>query len=703
MGEQRKQLEGLLRFFLIMVALIFLSLGIRLFYLQVMNKEVYQTKSEQNRIRLLVIEPRRGDILDTNEQVLATSKPVFTITMSHIEKEEQQKAIHKLAELLDMPDLSAEAIQEMVNNHKRKFEPVEIVKIPWGKESVELISRLEENRDELPGVNIVEQPLRYYPNENLAGHILGFIGQIDEQELEQHGREVYALNDKIGKTGLERVYERYKEPDTGVEMGLRGKKGAQQVEVDARGRVIGELPLVIQPIPGNTLQLTMDGKLQKAMEESLDEVIAEIKKKFPKAGAAGAVAIDVKTGAILAIASKPDMNSNDFVDGSFAKKADYYNDKKLLPVYNRAIQGTYPPGSTFKPITAMAGLASGKVKVTDTSIYCDGRYWKPPYIKCWNAHGAVNFHKAIAVSCNTYFQHVGDQAGIKYIDQVAREFGLGEKTGLTDLLGESAGILPSPERKKELNEKWVLEKHEEKVAQIEAKYAKLTNQAESDKAKQRLNREKNQTLRIEESRYKIDYDFYVNWRPYETFNTSIGQGDNNYTILQLANYIATLANGGNRYKPYLVQKIISPAGKTLKAFEPQLEHKVTLDPEILAETRKGMLQVTQPGGTAYSLFKSFPPEIQVGAKTGTAQTGRAGDEKNKEFHGVFVAFAPYDNPQIAFAGLVEYGESGGGSAGLVAKAVFEEYFGITPRAEDIKDRTLPSPLEEDLLSVYQGD
>mgnify|MGYP001014792932 CR=1 FL=1 len=249
----------------------------------------------------------------------------------------------------------------------------------------------------------------------------------------------------------------------------------------------------------------------------------------------------------------------------------------------------------------------------------------------------------------------------------------------------------------------MLEKHEEKVAQIEAKYAKLTNQAESDKAKQRLNREKNQTLRIEESRYKIDYDFYVNWRPYETFNTSIGQGDNNYTILQLANYIATLANGGNRYKPYLVQKIISPAGKTLKVFEPQLEHKVTLDPEILAETRKGMLQVTQPGGTAYSLFKSFPPEIQVGAKTGTAQTGRAGDEKNKEFHGVFVAFAPYDNPQIAFAGLVEYGESGGGSAGLVAKAVFEEYFGITPRAEDIKDRTLPSPLEEDLLSVYQGD
>jgi penicillin-binding protein 2 len=694
MDEQRKRLERTLKLFLVAIIFIFASLSIRLFFLQVIGAEEFQTKSEKNRIRLLEIEARRGDILDRNNQVLATSKPVFTISLSHLDdKEEQERSIVKLAEILQMPELTADVIRDKVKKHTRKFEPVEIVTIPWGKESVELISRIEENRPELPGVNILEQPMRYYPNGSLAGHLLGFIGRIDQQELEKYGRDTYGLNDKIGKTGLERVYELVFQG--GKEIGLRGKKGAQQVEVNARGQVVGELPLNIQPVPGNSLQLTIDGKLQKVMEKSMDEVIAEVKKKFPKAGAGGAVVIDVKTGAILAIASKPDMNPNDFVDGSFAQKLSYYNDQKLLPVFNRAIQATYPPGSTFKMITGMAALASGNVKATD-KVTCTGRYWKPPYIKCWDVHGVVDFYRAIAVSCNTFFQYAGEKAGIEWIDKVAKEFGLGEKTGISDLLGEAAGILPSPERKAELNESWVEEKHQEKVAEIEAKYRKLLEQADNERERKQLLREKEQALKIEESRYKIDYDFYVKWRPYETYNTSIGQGDNNYTILQLANYIATLANGGNRYQPYLVSKIISPDGKVLKEFRPKLKHRVSLDPQILAEARKGMLAVTQPGGTAYSLFKNFPAEIKVGAKTGTAQTGRAGDDKRKEFHGVFVAFAPYDNPQIAFAGLIEYGESGGASAGKVAKAVFEEYFGINPVNENIKDRTLESPLNEDL-------
>jgi penicillin-binding protein 2 len=172
MEEKRKKTEALLRFFLIMVCLIFVSLSVRLFYLQVINQEVYQTKSERNRIRLLAIEPRRGDIIDANGQVLATSKPVFNITMSHMDdKKEQERAIKNLADLLNMPNFSVEVIKEKVANHKRKFEPIEIVKIPWGKESTELISRLEENRELLPGVNIVVEPLRYYPNETLAGHI----------------------------------------------------------------------------------------------------------------------------------------------------------------------------------------------------------------------------------------------------------------------------------------------------------------------------------------------------------------------------------------------------------------------------------------------------------------------------------------------------------------------------------------------------
>lgn len=693
MDDERKRIEITLKVFLVIIIFIFSSLAIRLFFLQVINESEFQTKSERNRMRLLEIEAKRGDILDRNNQVLATSKPVFIITLAHLDKEEMEHSIVKLAEILNMPDLTADHIREMVANHARKFEPVEIVKIPWGKESVELISRIEENRQDLPGVSIIEQPMRYYPNKTLAGHLLGYVGLIDEKELELYGRDTYGLNDKIGKLGLEKVYELVFKG--GKEIGLRGKKGARQVEVDARGQIVGELPLTIQPVAGNSLVLTLDGKLQKTLERSMDEVIAEKKKQNLKAGAGAAVVIDVKTGAILAMASKPDMDPNDFVDGSYAKKLDYYNDQNSLPVFNRAIQAAYPPGSTFKPITAMAALASGNVKVTDRPITCAGAYWKPPYISCTKAHGAVDFYRGMAYSCNTYFQYAGEKAGIEYIDKVAKEFGLGEKTQIKDLTGESPGVLPSPERKAKLNEDRINAKHEQKVAEIEDRYAQLLSKASGETERNRLLREKKQALQIEESRYRIDYDFYVKWRPYETYNTSIGQGDNNYTVLQLANYIATLANGGNRYQPYLVSKIVSPEGKILQEYEPKLVHKVSLAPEILAETRKAMLMVTQPGGTAYSIFKNFPADIRFAAKTGTAQTGRVGDDKSRDFHGVFVAFAPYDDPQIAFAGVIEYGRTGSSSSGLVAKAVFEEYFGISPSEDDIKDRTLESPLTEE--------
>ncbi|MDS1029402.1 penicillin-binding protein 2 [Bacillota bacterium LX-D] len=692
MEEQRKKLKKTMNFFLATLILIFAGLGIRLIFLQVFRAEVYQTKSQQNQMRLLEIEARRGEILDRKNQVLATSKPVFTISLAHLDKpQEQEQSIRKLAELLNRPDLTADVIGEMVKSHPQKYEPVEIVKIPWGRESVELISRIEENRSQLPGVSILEQPQRYYPNGSLAGHLLGFIGKINEQELSRYGKDMYGLNDKIGKFGLEKAFELiYKD---GKEVGLRGRKGAEQVEVNARGQVVQEMPLVIQPVPGNTIKLTIDGKLQKTLEKSMDDVISQLKTAYPKAGAGAAVVINVKTGEILALASKPDMNPNDFVDGTYAKKLDYYNNKNLLPMYNRAVQAAYPPGSTFKMITGMAGLASGKVKVTD-SVVCSGAYWKPPYIKCWGVHGTVNFYHAFAVSCNTFFQYAGDKATIQYIDQVAKEFGLGSKTKTSGILGESAGVLPSPERKAELNEKWVKEQYEDNLQTLEAKYKVLLAKAD-EKEQDKLLQQKKDDLKVIKDEYRTNYDFYVKWRPYETYNTSIGQGDNNYTMLQMANYIATLANGGKRYRPYLLEEVIAPDGRVIEKFGPKLEHKVSLDPQILKEVRRGMLAVTQPGGTAWSLFNNFPADIQVAAKTGTAQTGRKGDDKNSEFHGVFVAFAPYDDPEIAYAGIIEYGRHGGTSAGLVAKAVFEEYFGITPKSQDIKTRVLQSPLLEE--------
>ena len=677
MEDSKKQLKAKLKVYFVLVLLIFLSLVSRLFFLQVVNAEVYQTKSDGNRIRTLTIPARRGDILTRDGKVLATSKPVYTISVSHLNNQELEKQVaQRLESLLPELDISSEAILEKLSQHYRRYEPMEILKLPWGENALEIISRIEERRGELPGVVIQSEPMRYYPEGPLAGHLLGFVGQINEKELETYREYKYDINDKIGKMGLEKAFELWFDEEN-REAGLRGQKGAQQVEVNAGHRIVRELPVTISAMPGSNLRLTIDYKLQKVMEEKMNEVIENIRQnQNPKARAGAAILLDVRTGAILAMSSKPEMNPNDFVDGSFSQKADYYNDPQLKPTFNRAIQAVYPPGSTFKPITAMAALESGKMKASDPPIYDSGAYWKAPYIKCWQAHGWVNFYQAIARSCNTFFQYAGEKAGIEHISRVAREFGLGETTGLKDLGGEAKGVLPTPEWKKELNSILVEAKYAKEREKMEEKYEEMFKSAESSEEKERLMKSRQQEERVLEARYKIDLKFETTWHPFDTYNTSIGQGSNSYSVLQLANYTATLANGGRRYRPYLVDQIIAGDGRILYQSKPEIIKEVDVSLQSIEETRLGMLQVTQPGGTAWSLFRHFPDHIKVAAKTGTAQTGLRGDDRKKDFHGVFIAFAPYDNPEIAFAGVIEYGQSGSGSAGLVAKALFEEYFGI---------------------------
>lgn len=658
--------------FMVLVAVIFIVLISRLFYLQVVQNQQFQQLSESNRLRLISIPARRGDILDKNGIPLATSEPVFSIFFTPSDSHDLEKTAEKLEELLDDPEITKESIIETVNKQTRKYVPVEIAQLPWGEKGWETVSRLEENRMELPGISIEEHPQRVYPNGVLAGHILGYVGKINEEELEENRQYQYGLQDWIGKTGVERFAEliRYEQ---GTVIGLRGKDGVRQVEVDASGHKIQELTS-IPPVSGYDVVLTIDSKLQKTMENSMDEVIATIKKKNPKAMAAAAVAIDVKTGAILAAASRPSINPNDFVDGSYSEKADYYNNSAKKPMFNRVFQGTYPPGSTFKLITAMAALESG---VNPSSrVVCRGSYWRPPYIKCWNVHGSVDLYKAIAGSCNTYFQDVGWKAGIDKIAQIGKEFGLGQKTNTLGVLNESEGLLPSREWKKELYEPIIEKKYTKKREELEAKYQSTLAGLQGEKEKEEARRKYENQLNILEAQYKIDYRFHTTWQPFDTFNTSIGQGSNNFTVIQLANYVATIANGGKRYRPYLIDRVISPNGKVVQQYKPELLNKVSVSEENLAAVRKGMRQVTEPGGTAYSLFSNFPSHIGVAAKTGTAQTGLAGDDKRADFHGVFVAFAPYDDPEIAFAAIVEYGESGSGSGGHIAKAVFEEYFGL---------------------------
>lgn len=685
--EEKKELHLRLKVYLGVTVLLFLVLLARLFVLQVIDAEAYQTQSDGNRIRMLSIPASRGEIITKDGKVLATSKPVYTISVSHLNDSELEKQVaEKLAEILEDPEITADWIIEKLSNHSRRYEPLEIYRLPWGEEAVTLLTKLEERRSELPGLVIRAEPMRYYPEGTMAGHIVGYEGAISEKELEVYRDYDYGLNDRIGKTGLERSFEIWEDEEGNV-VGLRGQKGAQPVEVNARHRIVREFPVTLEPTQGHTLKLTIDYDLQKVLEESLEQTILNIQaNKNPKSQAGAGVVIDVKTGAILAMASYPEMNPNDFVDGSYGKKKDYYNDQDLKPAFNRAIQAVYPPGSTFKPITAMALLESGQLPNERFSVNCAGRYWKPPYIKCWQSHGRVDFYRAMAVSCNTYFQYAGELAGIEQINRVAEAFGLGAATGLTDVPGEAKGILPTPEWKKELNTILVNRKYDRLRQNLANKYEELIKNAATEEERANLRKRQQQEERSLEARYRIDLNFETTWQAFDTYNTSIGQGSNSYTMLQLANFVATMVNGGYRYKPYLVDSIYDVEGNLVKQFEPELVLEVPLKKDTLHKTVQAMLRTTDPGGTAWSLFRHFPEHIKVGAKTGTAETGLAGDGKS-DFHGVFVAFAPADDPQLAFAGIVEYGQSGSGSAGYMAKAVFEEYFGLNEKEEE--DPLLP--------------
>lgn len=666
-------LEKRLKIYLIAVIVIFVSLATRLFYLQVLSASEFRTRSEQNCIRLFNIMARRGDIVDRNGKVLATSKPVFSVYLSPFISEEQRgEVINRLVQTIGDPELTAEVLKSKIEQNARPYDPVEVVTLPWGDWALEVISRLEEQREYLPGVVIEAQPMRYYPQGSLAGHLLGYVGKIDKKELQQNLQYGYDMHDLIGKTGLEKSWELRFAGER--EIGLRGQDGARQVEVDVYGRPVREL-MAIMPVPGNNLVLTLDADLQAVLERSMDEVISGLKKSNPKAGAGAAVVLDVQSGAILAMASKPDINPNDFVDGSFEEKKSYYLDSEHKPMLNRAIQSAYPPGSTFKMITALAALEAGVVDPL-ASIVCDGKYPRPGGLNCWDVHKTVNFFTGFARSCNTYFQWLGELAGIDMITSVGRELGLGQKTGFEDVAGEVPGVLPSRERKQEVGTANVEKRHQLRLKELEAKYEDLLNKAATPEERQAILKQKDREQKLLESQYQIELAFESQWQPFDTYNTSIGQGDTNVTVLQLASYVSAIANGGKLYRPYVVSKVISPTGEVLHEASPQLLREAEIKPENLELVRQGMRAVCEPGGTGYSLVYDFPPEVRVAGKTGTAQTGRKGDDPKKDFHGVFVAFAPYENPKIAFACIIEYGRQGNTSAGRVARDVLRHYFGL---------------------------
>lgn len=585
--EDRKLLHARINQLAGLVIVLFLVLIARLWYLQIAKGGELMDQSEANRRKLLRTRAPRGTILDRKGRVIATSRPQFVVTAVPDLLREDKEALATLCDVLHIPPGEMQAIFK--KGGLRPGSPVR-VKIDA---SLETVARIGELRMSLPGVSVELDQIRNYPDGAAVAHIMGYLGEIDEDQLEQArlAGVDYKPGDYVGKAGLEKQYE----------ADLRGVDGGKEIEVNASGRVVrvlGEKPST----PGRALKLTVDRDLQIAAYRALGN----------QTGAA--VAIDPRTGAVLAMVSTPSYDPNIFVKRVRVSDWEKIIGNKNRPLQNRCVNNVYPPGSTFKPIMAIAGLRYGKCNV-NTSVSCPGCYYLGRHrFGCWKTHGHVPFMKAIAQSCDVWFYTLGRKLQINKMAVVAREFGLGQATGI-DLPRESqrrdgsVGLMP--------DEQWKRDRYGEK------------------------------------------------WYPGETLNASIGQGYVLMSPLQQALACGAVASGGKLYRPYLVNQVLGPNGKVLRSADVQLRHTIDAPEGAFGLVQQGMRAAVTSGTGAVANI----PDVPVAGKTGSAEV------HGKKPHGWFICFAPADNPTIAVAAIVEHGWHGATTAAPVCRAVLDVYFG----------------------------
>lgn len=582
-----------------LVIIVFIGVIIsRLWFLQIHKGAEYREKAENNRVRMLDIVAPRGNLLDKEGRTIITNRPSFNVVWVKEDSPDPDEIIKKLSPILheEIADL-LKKVREAVDNPRHI--PILLKEdIDW-----ETLVYIENNHYDLPGVRIEVLPRRKYLYDDLGSHLIGYTGEISQEELNEKKWEKYQPGDQVGKRGFEKLYEEE----------LRGEKGTQYLEVDAHGFEQRQLKGK-EPLPGDDLQLTIDLDLQLAAENAMR-------------GKAGAVvAMDVNSGRILAFASAPSLHLEDFVGGISTKNwGALLNDIKRPLVY-KTIQGQYPPGSTYKIVTALAGLAKGVI-TPNTVFYCTGSmpFGNRRY-GCWKkgGHGPISLHRALAESCDVYFYQVGLKVGVDSLAEYANMLGLGEKTGI-DFEYEKSGLIPT------------------------ANWKKLATGEP--------------------------------WQEGETLSIAIGQGFNLVTPLQVCEMTATVANGGKRYKPFLVEKIIDSEGDIVQEFKPTVEAELVGMDKYLAVIRDGLVgAVNDDHGTAK---EAGLKDITVAGKTGTAQvvTLEKFKETNEEDvayihrdHAWFTSFAPAEKPEIAVTVLVEHGGHGGSAAAPVAKKVLERYF-----------------------------
>lgn len=586
-----------LGFFTFIAVLVFSALIGRMAFLQILHGEEFLRQADNNRISLMQIRAPRGLFFDRNGEALVSNRPGFSVSLVPINGPIPDDVVVRLADILGM---QPEEIQKKLKGKDNPLEPIRIK----SDVSQEIVAKIAERKADLPGVMIDVEAVRNYIYKELAAHIFGYVGEISEDELAKKKSEGYKNGDEVGKSGLEKVYDKM----------IRGENGGVQVEVDVTGtpvQMLGKKPAVA----GNDLVLTIDAKIQKAAEKAMDDRLRYLQMRLgnPEAKAGAVVVMNPQTGEILAMVSRPGFDPNLFNGGISAKDWKAINENPNNPMQNRTINAEYPPGSSFKIVTGAAALETGKI-TPEEKIYDTGRHWIIPK---GNAHGMalgwIDFHVAMAKSDNVYFYELGNRLGIDKLEEWARKFGLGAKTGI-NLPYEGEGLVA--------NRAYKMKVYEEE------------------------------------------------WYLSETFDAAIGQGFQLLTPIQMASMISQIANGGHRYRPYLVSKIVSPKGEVLQSFGPEELGTVPLSEKTLNTIRLGLRDVVTPNGTAGYIFEGFP--IPIAGKTSTAENPHGDD------HGWFVAYGPYDNPTIAVAVIIEQGGYGSDAAAPIVRKIFEAAFNLKP-------------------------
>lgn len=604
-GEFRKRYKWMA----LTVVLTFSALAGRAIQLQVLEYSEWESVARENITKTITLPATRGILRDTNGRVVAANRPAYNVYVTP-QLLDPETDVARVAELMKLDAAARRRFEQRLAEvpARRRTHQIEM----FTEIDRDQLAALETHATDLPGVDVVAVPMREYPYTNLGAHAVGYLNEVNAEDLETLAERGYRAGDFIGRAGVERAWESY----------LRGRRGFRRVLVDSRGRAPRTIDPAEQreremrrdPVPGRDLVLTMDMELMRSIDRA-----------FRGHPSGAAVVVDVRTGRIRALYSKPSYDLNEMSGRLTIDRYGELRDDPFRPLIDKTLYESYFPGSTFKPISALAAL--GDSILDDTSrVDCPGFYEiGRRRFRCGSAHGDTDMRRALVQSCNVYFWKLAEQVGMDRLQRYAREFGLGVPTGI-GINSEASGFVPT--------RAWYEQR---------------------------------------------GYRFMVGY----TLNTAIGQGNTRVTLLQLAMSYAAIANGGTLYVPQIIEQVSSPDGEVIEEFQPRIRSRVSVAREHLTYVIDGLYGVlNDPNGTAYDA--RVEGGVPVAGKTGTAQVSRRepreGEDARRAWyfnrdHAWFAGFAPAGDPQVAVVVLVEHGGGGGRYAAPIATQILQEYLG----------------------------